>query len=140
MNWGKGIIGGMIIFMLFILGMCFYMFTMPGDDYDRKYYEKGLNFDQDYNREKQVFKDHAQPVVKVDSCCIQVTFPQSVNGQVRLLRPSGDVKDQVFKLDNKNGQPIEILTAHIAKGQWQLVFNWTSNNKAYLYQQEVYIK
>jgi len=140
MNWGKGIIGGMIIFMLFILGMCFYMFTMPGDDYDHKYYEKGLNFDQDYNKKAQVFKDKAQPVIKVDSCCIQVTFPQTITGQVRLLRPSGEVKDQVFNLDNKNGLPIEILTTHIAKGQWQLVFNWTSNNKAYLYQQEVYIK
>lgn len=130
----------MIIFMLFIISMCVYMFYMPADDYDHQYYEKGLNFDKEYNRERQVVTDKAQPLIKVDSCCIQVTFPQVIKGHVTLLRPSGSVKDQVFTLDNKNGQPIEILTAHIAKGQWQLVFNWTSNNKAYQYQQEVYIK
>ena len=130
----------MIIFMLFIIAMCVYMLAMPTDDYDHKYYEKGLNFDQEYKQKQQVFKDKAQPIIKIDSCCIQVTFPQTVTGQVKLLRPSGNVKDQVFNLDNKNGLPIEILTAQIAKGQWQLVFNWTSNNKAYLYQQEVYIK
>ncbi len=40
MNWGKGIITGMIIFMLFILSMCIYMFRMPADEYDHQYYEK----------------------------------------------------------------------------------------------------
>lgn len=139
MNWGKGIIGGMIVFMLFIILMCVYMFTMPTDDYDKKYYEKGLSFDQDYNREKQVITDNAQPTIEADSCCIEVTFPQHIIGQVKLSRPASTILDSVIAIDNKNGQPVQILTANMPKGKWQLTFNWTTNNKAYLYQKEVYL-
>ena len=139
MNWGKGIISGMAIFMLFILAMCFYMFRMPEDEYDQKYYEKGLTFDQDYNREQQVFKDKAQPVIAIDTCCIKVTFPQAAKGQVKITRPLGNIKDQVIKFDAAGNQPFEILTNHMAKGVWQLTFEWTNNQKAYLYQKEVHI-
>ncbi len=139
MNWGKGIISGMIVFMLFIIGMCVYMFTMPADEYDKKYYEKGLIFDQDYNREKQVITDKAQPTIEADSCCIEVTFPQHVIGQVTLTRPSSSKVDSIIAIDNKNGQPVQILTANMTKGKWHLTFNWISNNKSYLYQKEVYL-
>jgi hypothetical protein len=139
MNWGKGIIGGMILFMLFIIGMVVHMFSMPEDEYDKKYYEKGLSYDRDYNRAKQVITDKAQPLIEADSCCIEVSFPQTVLGQVKLTRPSSGIVDKVIAIDNKNGQPVQILTAGMPKGKWQLRFEWTSNNKAYLYQKEVFL-
>ena len=139
MNWGKGIIGGMIVFMLFIIAMCVYMFTMPADEYDAKYYEKGLNYDQDYKRSQQVIKDKAQPQIEADSCCIEVSFPQTVLGQIKLTRPSSNILDRVIAIDNRNGQPVQILTTNMAKGKYQLTSDWTSNNKDYLYQKEVYL-
>jgi hypothetical protein len=139
MNWGKGIIGGMILFMLFIIVMCVYMFSIPEDEYDKKYYEKGLSYDQDYNRAKQVITDKAQPTIEADSCCIEVTFPQTILGQVKLTRPSSNMVDSIIAIDNKNGQPVQILTTNMPKGKYQLRFEWTSNNKAYLYQKEVFL-
>lgn len=139
MNWGKGIIGGMIIFMLFIIGMVVYMFAIPADEYDEKYYEKGLNYDQDYKRAKQVITDKAQPIIEADSCCIEIEFPQTVLGQVKLTRPSSNLVHKVIAINNKNGGPVQILTAGMPKGKWQLTFEWTSNNKDYLYQKEVYL-
>ena len=140
MNWGKGIIGGMILFMLFIIAMAVYMFTLPEDEYDTKYYEKGLSYDQDYNRAKQVITDKVQPTIEADSCCIEVSFPQTILGQVKLTRPSSGIVDKVIPIDNKNGQPVQILTTNMPKGKYQLRFEWTSNNKAYLYQKEVYLE
>lgn len=140
MNWGKATVAILIVFVLFIGGLSYAMFRAPNDYYDHQYYEDGLNFDHDYNREEQVTKDHAQPVIEVDTCCIKVTFHQKISGKVRLSRPSSDAKDTTITLDNTNGTPIEILTKHLLKGKWQLVFDWKSNNKAYLYQQEVYVK
>jgi hypothetical protein len=140
MNWGKVTTLVLIIFVLFISGLGYFMFSAPNDEYDHQYYEDGLNFDHDYNREEQVVTDHAQPAIDVDTCCIKLKFPQIIKGEVKMLRPSSDVRDTSFALDNKNANPIEILTRHLAKGKWQLVFDWKSNNKAYLYQQEVYIK
>jgi hypothetical protein len=139
MNWGKGIIGGMILFMLFIIVMCVYMFSVPEDEFDKKYYEKGLSYDQDYNRAKQVITDNAQPTIEADSCCIEVSFPQTILGQVKLTRPSSNMVDKIIPIDNKNGQPIQILTTNMPKGKYQLRFEWTSNNKDYLYQKEVYL-
>ena len=116
------------------------MVSAPNDEYDHQYYENGLNFDHDYDREKQVVKDHAQPTIVVDTCCIKLTFPQQINGEVKMSRPSSDASDTSFALDNQSGKPIEILTKHLVKGKWQLVIDWKSNNKAYLYQQEVNVK
>ena len=140
MNWGKATVGILILFVLFIGALSYYMWRAPDDEYDHQYYENGLNFDHDYNREKQVVKDHAQPIIEIDTCCIKLTFSQVIKGQLKMSRPSSDVRDTSFVLDNKSGNPIEILTRHLVKGKWQLVFDWKSDNKAYLYQQEVYVK
>jgi len=140
MNWGKITVVILAVFVLFIGGMSYIMFRSPADDYDHQYYEDGLNFDHDFNREQQVTTDHAQPTVLVDSCCIKFTFPQVVIGSVKLMRPSSDAPDISYPLDNKKGGPIQFTTLHMAKGEWQLVFEWTSNKKEYLYHKEVYIK
>jgi hypothetical protein len=137
MNWGKGIVGGMIVFMLFILGMCIYMFIAPADDYDHQYYEKGLSFNHDYDREQQVSKDHAQPMITMTGDSITFLFSQPVTGSVKFQRPSSTDMDKIFKLD---GKQVTIVSAAIKPGPWQLVFDWTSNNKAYLYQHEIYVK
>jgi len=140
MNWGKATIVILLAFVLFIGGMSVYMFMSPADDYDHQYYENGLNFDHDYKQETQVTKEHAQPVIQIDTCCIKFTFPQTIYGTVKFMRPSSDASDITYPLNNEDHQPIELLTAQIAKGRWQLVFEWKSNKKEYLYQKEVYIK
>jgi len=140
MSWGKIITIVLIVFVVFIGGLSYAMFKAPDDEYDHQYYEDGLNFDHDYNREAQVIKDHAQPLIEVDTCCIKLTFPQKIRGKVIMSRPSSDESDTTVTLDNKNGGPIAILTKHLAKGNWQMVFDWKSDNKAYLYHHEVYVK
>ena len=137
MNWGKGIILVLAIFILFISGMSIYMFLAPVDDYDHQYYENGLNFDHDYNRERQVIKDHATPSVRVANQKFFLGFTQPVTGHIKFLRPSDTALDKTFKLE---GKEIEISLKTIPVGQWQLVMAWESNHKAYLYHKEVYIK
>lgn len=138
MNWGKGIIAGMALFMLFIISMCVYMFMMPVDEYDHQYYEKGLNFDKDFNKEKQVSTDHAQPFITVAGQLVKINFVEPATGTVRFLRPSSEALDKVFKLDGDKDQGFSM--EHMARGRWQMVLEWESNHKAYLYQQEIYIK
>jgi hypothetical protein len=71
MNWGKATVLILIVFVLFIGGMSVYMFRSPKDDYDPQYYEDGINFDHDYNRETQVNKDHAQPAIRINTDSIK---------------------------------------------------------------------
>jgi hypothetical protein len=75
MNWGKAVIIILLTFVLFISGLSYFMFRAPIDDYDHRYYEKGLTFDADYIREQQVSKDHAQPVIIVSADSLGFTFP-----------------------------------------------------------------
>lgn len=140
MNWGKGIIGGMVLFMLFIISMCVYMFMAPEDGYDHQYYEKGLNFDKDFIKERQVETDHAQPLIGVSGKTVRITFIKPASGIIKFIRPSNQILDKEFKLDSTVGREITIPVQSMAVGRWQLVLNWESNRKAYLYQQEIYIK
>ena len=128
----------MVIFILFILSMCIYMFKMPADEYDHQYYEKGLNFDKDFAKEKQVQTDHAQPVIMVNGDVVNIGFAKAATGTARFLRPSSQDADKVLELD---GSPNEQLPVkNLARGRWQLIINWTSDRKSYLYQQEIYLK
>lgn len=140
MNWGKGIILGMVIFVLFITSMGVFMFLSPADDYDHRYYEKGLTFNHDYDREKQVTTDHAQPDVQFSGRKMKLTFTHPAKGKVTFERPSNNLLDKVFQLDSGLGTEIEIPIGSMTKGKWQLIFDWKSNNKSYLYQKEVFIK
>ena len=96
MNWGKGIVIGIAIFVIFIVGMCIYMFVSPTDDYDHQYYEKGLTFNHDYDREEQVIKDHAQPLIGLTDRQVILTFGQPAKGKVRFMRPSNATADRVY--------------------------------------------
>lgn len=137
MNWGRGLITGMIIFMLFILGMCFYMFRAPDDDYDHQYYEKGLTYNQYYNKEVRVIKDHAQPAIEISGDYIFIKFKEPAAGTMHLQRPSNVSLDKTYHFDSGDNNEVQILTRSIKKGRWQLVFEWQSNQKAYVYQKEI---
>lgn len=139
MNWGKGIVIGMAAFITFIVAMGVRMMSNQTDDYDHDYYEKGLRFDADYRKEKQVTLDDAKPAITLNASIISIKFKAEATGQIHFARPSDRRMDRLthFKSDvngiynSKVGLP--------ANGRWQLVLDWQSNGKQYLYQQEVWV-
>jgi nitrogen fixation protein FixH len=140
MHWGKGIIVILAVFILFISGMSIYMFMAPADDYDHQYYEKGLAFNHDYDREAQVVKDHARPLIVLVGHLVRLTFAQPVKGKIKFMRPDDNTLDKAFNLNSGTGNEVELATDKFTPGQWQLELQWQSNHKDYLYHQEVYIK
>jgi hypothetical protein len=136
MNWGKGIIIGMGLFMLFIILMCVKMFALPADEYDHHYYEKGLSFDKDYAKERQVIKDNARPVIYINGRQVKITFSAPANGSVRFIRPSSEALDKIFQLNTDTGNVAEIPVPALVKGRWQMVLEWKSAKKSYLFEQE----
>lgn len=130
----------MILFMLFILGMCFYMFAAPNDDYDHQYYEKGLTYNQYYSKEMQVIKDHAQPAITLSGDHIFINFKDPAVGMLHLQRPSDNLLDKTYRIDSGQGNGVQIGIKSLTRGRWQLVFDWQSNGKTYTYQKEITIK
>jgi hypothetical protein len=140
MNWGKGIIGGMILFMLFIIGMSIKMFSIPTDDFDTQYYERGLNFDKDQVREQRVITDKAKPLILIAKKEMHLTFAMPASGTIKFVRPSDKLLDKQYLINTGTGKAFSLLLTGIRPGQWQLILEWESSKKAYLYQQEIYIK
>lgn len=140
MNWGKGIITGMLMFMLFIIAMCIRMFLAPADEYDHHYYEKGINFDADYKRERQVVIDNAAPQIQVSGKDLQLKFKASAKGSIKLIRPANQSLDKTFNIYSDSNNEVRIAISGLEPGNWQVVLSWESNGKAYLYQQEIYLK
>jgi hypothetical protein len=140
MNWGKGIITGMTVFMLFILGMCMRMFMVPADEYDHHYYEKGLNFDADYKHEQQVSADHATPAITQLDKSLAIKFIAPAKGVIKFIRPSSQLLDKTFNIQSNDVNEAIVPSVNIQPGKWQLILSWVSNGKEYLYQQDIYLK
>lgn len=139
MNWGTKLCIGLGLFMSFIITLAVLMMRSSSDDLvESDYYEKGIAYDQDYNRKKQVETDHAQPKLEIKDHVLQVTFMQPAVGQVR-FKHSSDKKFDTRKDFQSQGNQAEISLEGIRSGQWRLIFEWQSEGKDYLFEKEMFI-
>jgi hypothetical protein len=141
LNWGNYLIMGMATFMVFIISMAVYMFAQTKDDYDKQYYEKGINFDHDYSRERLVFADKAVPQISINAQNVRVKFAAPAKGELRFTRAADRRMDKLFHIKSNNAADTFLIPLdELAKGPYKLRFEWQSNLKQYLYEQEVMIK
>lgn len=141
MNWGTKVILGLATFMGFIIVLAVIMFNSKTDALvDNDYYEKGINYNQVYNRKEQVYLDQAKPVITVTPENITLTFKQEARGTVRLMRTADKKLDRVFPFENTTDRSFHIPAAGLRTGSWRLIVDWVSTDKSYLYEQEIKLK
>jgi hypothetical protein len=138
-NWGKGLIIGMSIFMLFIISLVVVIFNQKADDYDHSYYEKGLDFDNDYKREQQVVADGAKPTIKVNAGILSVGFKEQTKGKLHFQRPSDQKMDKEVLFNTDASGKSQLSLKQFTRGRWQLIMEWNDGDKQYLYQQEIFV-
>ncbi|RZJ83244.1 MAG: nitrogen fixation protein FixH [Chryseobacterium sp.] len=135
MNWGKGLVLGLGLFMGFVVFLVVMMFQAPDDSFDKDYYEKGLAYDLEYKQKKQVLTDGATPLIQLQENSFSIKFADLDSGELQMLRPSDHHLDRKFAL----AQHTVINTKEIQKGEWNLVMRWKANNKAYILESNLYI-
>jgi hypothetical protein len=140
MNWGTKIILGMAAFMLFIIGMVVYMFNMQGNDalVEEDYYEKGINYDSEYEAKRNTLFDHADPVIKLTESQLILQLKEAANYELTLMRPSAakkDVKSAGKTVGDSNLILIDI--SHLDKGLWSLKLSWRAKGKNYLFKKDI---
>jgi len=141
MNWGTKIIIGLAVFMTFIVVLGLLMVNSKKDALvDNDYYEKGIAYNKDYDRKEQVNTDHAKPEINITSTAIVLTFKQSATGTIKLMRTADKTLDQVVSFETDSANRVKIPSSALIKGSWRLIADWTSEEKTYLYQQEITIK
>jgi nitrogen fixation protein FixH len=137
MNWGKGLVIGLVMFMSFITILVVLMFRSAEDSFDKNYYEKGLAFDIDYQKKQQVITDNATPIIAYNDELITITFKDMDSGQVNFKKPSNQSDDRYI---NFTKNVVNISRKSILNGEWKVVLTWTANKKQYLYEQSIYLK
>lgn len=141
MNWGTKLVLGMATFMVFIMALGILMVTGKKDELvDNDYYEKGINYNREYQLKEQMNHDHAKPVVLVNQQMILLTFSVKAKGTARLMRTADKKLDQAVPFESNVNQQVIIPAASLRKGSWRLIIDWKSNGKSYLYEQEITIR
>ena len=140
MNWGTKIVLGMIAFMLFIVAMVVYMFSVHGNDalMDNDYYEKGINYNQEYNAAQNVFTDEAVPVININTSQIRIQLKDSASYTIRLMRPTTVKDDYIVRgqtLSKSNLIIIDRQDMHF--GVWLLELKWVANKKEYSFKKSI---
>ena len=141
MNWGMRIVVGLGAFMLFIVGAGIYMVTHDSDTLlDDDYYEKGLAYDEVYDRKQNLLDDHAKPVVRMEKDTLVLVFNQAVNrGQLVFKRPSDGALDTKIPFYTDT-DIFRLPLSTFAKGSWSLEISWEHKNKTYIDTQSLYIQ
>lgn len=130
----------MIAFMLFIIAMVAYMFSVHGNDalVEEDYYEKGVNYDQQYNEEKNVVDDQVQPIIKVDRFKVMIRLTDSATYDLKMMRPSSKNEDIEIKGSTKGESNLIMLdTKNMHTGRWFMDLRWTSKGKIYRLKKDV---
>lgn len=140
MNWGTKIVLGMVAFMLFIIAMVVYMFSVHGNDalVDEDYYEKGVNYNQEYNAKQNTLNDGVEPVIEINESEIIIQLKDSATYELKLMRPASAKDDSMTKgktLGDANLIVIYRSTMH--KGLWFLDLKWSSKGKAYQFKKNI---
>jgi hypothetical protein len=138
MNWGTKIILGMASFMLFIVVLVLIMFNSKKDALvDTDYYEKGINYNKVYNRKEQTKTDHAEPEISANQDMVIIRFKHPAKGTAGLMRTSDKALDKSLTFESNMNNQVIIPAGHLKKGAWRLIIEWTSDEKSYLYEQEI---
>ena len=85
MNWGTKLLIGMGLFMAFIITLAVLMIKSGSDDLvDKDYYQKGIEYDKDYERKSQMQKDQAEPEISIGES-IRIIFKNVISKFLSIL-------------------------------------------------------
>ncbi|MBD3750690.1 MAG: FixH family protein [Sphingobacteriales bacterium] len=136
MNWGKGIIIVLIIFIGFISVLAFLMMRSTDDNFDKDYYEKGLAYTDEYNQRQQVIDDHAQPHLILATNELIIQFKGAESGIITIKRPSNSNLDQQIHFI---GKKVLVPLNDLKKGDWLVVMKWKNKSKNYWFEKEIFL-
>ncbi|EEI89519.1 hypothetical protein HMPREF0765_4886 [Sphingobacterium spiritivorum ATCC 33300] len=140
MNWGKKIVVSLAVFMSGIIGAGIYMVSHNADTLEEEdYYEKGLNYDDTYNRKSNVIRDHAEPVIKAVNDTLYIDFQHPQNkGKLVFKRPSDSHLDISLPFATAStGYRLPIQS--FQKGRWSLEIQWEGNAVPYIFEKHIFL-
>lgn len=143
-NWGTGIVIGLLLFISFILYLVINMLTDKKFDHDlvtEDYYKKELLFQQEIDAEKRgnALTENISDRRMENGWLIE--FPENlklaeISGNLNFYRPSNAKLDFDIPL-NLESNRIEIADENLLPGRWNINIHWEYQGETYLYKKEI---
>lgn len=144
-NWGTGLVIGMVAFISFI--MYFVVTMMSSSDYDHDlvvedYYKEELHYQQDIDAEKNALAMDQNIELKREGSKLFLQFPEDMDltnleGNVNFYRPSNKLLDFNIPFSDIKGQELEVPEAKLIQGRWNIKVYWQKEGKEFLFKEEI---
>jgi hypothetical protein len=144
-NWGTGIVIGIIIFVVISVTMTIIFMTQDVNLVTEKYYENSLQYQSEIDNQSRTLALNEEIEIRYNGQAVNIIFPtlfasKKVSGELFFYRPSDPSLD--FKipllLDERGSQIIP--TERIAKGFWRLKLNWMMDGNGYYNERAITIE
>lgn len=140
MNWGTKIFLTLAVFIIGMVAVGIYMVSKNSDSLvEEDYYERGINFDEVYQRRQNLLAHQAQPKISVEGNMLHIHFKHQENeGELLLKRASDqsqDIKIPFSVQDDQFQTGLETLSA----GAWDLQLIWRSGELDFQYEHKIFI-
>jgi hypothetical protein len=139
MNWGTKIVIGMALFMTFILAMAVKMVIDGGQDdlVEKDYYEKGLDYDKEYDLQTVALTDSVIPQFTTSQEGLLILFKAPVQYTLGCRRASDSKLDRVYQGESDSENQVFISRTDLKSGPWNLHLKFTVKGKEYVVAREI---
>lgn len=140
MNWGKGIIVALALFVGFILFLVITLMRQDVDLVSEDYYKQEIDYEARIQKEQNGLNSAAKIKIVDQKSFVIIQLPDSIaltNVLVNLKRPNDEKLDKSFKIEGT--KTFMLPKASLEKGKYDLTIEYTMDKKDCLLQQKIII-
>lgn len=143
-NWGTGLVIGMVCFIGFISFLVYLMTTDKNLDHDlvmEHYYQKEMELQDDIYAQQNTANMSVPITGKKTEAGYLLEFPESydpkkLSGTVDLYRPSNKFLDFQIPIEMETSSVL-IPKDRLPEGRWNITINWTYEGKNYRFIEKI---
>lgn len=145
LNWGHKLAITMTLFIGFVVTLGIIMSTNKDSIQETNYYEKGLYYDKQIDKEKRTKALNEKPVISFDIAAnlLEIDKPKGlemVKTTLLLYKPDAKSKDIIVDVSGLESQnKVAFSMANMSQGKWIAKFNWSDGKHEY-YLEQSFIK
>ncbi len=144
-NWGTGLVIGMLAFISFIMYFVVTMLSSKEFDHDlvvEDYYKAELHYQQDIDAERNALGMEEKISLENKNQKITIDFPEEMKleqleGQVNFYRPSNKMLDFKISFSEIGSNKFIVPSEKLVQGRWNISVNWKQDGKEFLFKKEI---
>ncbi len=140
MNWGKGIVIGMSLFMAFILVLVISLMSHSVDLESEDYYQREINYQSEITAMNKSNELKEKIVVTSMENHVSVVVPAELNCEnieIEMKRPDNKDLDQTFNVNNTKSYLID--KTKLVKGHYNVEIRYQVEGTEYMQKQTIII-